>query len=64
MKCLGESTEKYIPFSILLKVTNDGGKIVVYRLKFIDSFRFMNTSLENLADNLSKTVRLAKKETI
>ena len=64
IKCLEENTEKYIPFSIPLKVTNNGGKIVVYRLKFIDSFRFMNTSLANLTDNLSKTVRLAKEETI
>ena len=64
IKCLEENTEKYIPLSIPLKVTNNGGKIVVYRLKVIDSFRFMNTSLASLTDNLSKTVTLAKKKTI
>ena len=40
VKCLGENTEKYISFSIPLKVTNDEGKIIIYRLKFIDSSRF------------------------
>ena len=54
MKCLGENTEKYISFSVLLKVTNDENKIIVYRLKFIDSMRFMNTSLASLTDNLSE----------
>ena len=29
-------------------------KIVTYKLKFIDSSRFMQDSLSNLADNLSK----------
>ena len=53
MKCLGENTEKYISFSIPLKVANDEGKIIVYRLKFIDSFRFMNRFLPNLTNNLS-----------
>ena len=52
VKCLGENTEKYVSFSIPLKVTNDEGKIIIYRLKFIDSSRFMNTSLSNLTDNL------------
>ena len=35
-----------------LKKEND--KIIItYKLKFIDSYRFMSTSLSNLADNLS-----------
>ena len=29
-------------------------KIVTYKLKFIDSYRFMQDSLSNLVDNLSK----------
>ena len=32
----------------------DNGKIISYKLKFIDSFRFMLTSRSILADNLSK----------
>ena len=47
--CLGENTEKYITFSVLIK--NDNGK--TYKVKFIDSFRFMSSSLSSLADNLS-----------
>ena len=33
---------------------NDNGKKITYRLKFIDSFRFMSTSLSSLVDNLSE----------
>ena len=36
-----------------LKKEDDIGKIITYKLKFIDSYRFMLTSLSNLADNLS-----------
>ena len=51
--CLGENTEKYITFSIPLKKENDNGKKITYKLKFINSYRFMSTSLSNLVDNLS-----------
>ena len=50
-ECLGENTEKYITFSVPLKKENNGKTI--YKLKFIDSYRFMQTSLSNLVDNLS-----------
>ena len=36
-----------------LKKENDNGKKITYKLKFIDSYRFMSTSLSNLVDNLS-----------
>ena len=56
--CLGENTEKYITFSVpVYKETdndNDNNKIIIYRLKFIDSFRFISTSLSSLVDNLSE----------
>ena len=32
---------------------NDNSKKITYKLKFIDSYRFMSTSLSNLVDNLS-----------
>ena len=48
---LGENTEKYITFSVPLKKEDDGK--ITYKLKFIDSYRFMQTSLSNLVDNLS-----------
>ena len=50
-ECLGENSEKYITFSVPLKKENNGKTI--YKLKFIDSYRFMQTSLSNLVDNLS-----------
>ena len=37
-----------------LKKENDNGKKITYKLKFIDSYRFMSTSLSNLVDNLSR----------
>ena len=50
-ECLGENTEKYITFSVPLKKEND--EKITYKLKFIDSYRFMSTLLSNLVDNLS-----------
>ena len=60
-ECLGENTEKYINFSVSIKkeITkkdkNGNDKIVKisYKIKFIDSYRFMSTSLSKLVDNLS-----------
>ena len=48
-QCLGENSEKYIAFSVPFK-TN---KSMTCRLKLIDNFRFMSTSLSNLISNLS-----------
>ena len=45
---------KYITFSVLLKTINKNGKPIIYKLKFIDSYRFMTTSLSSLTDNLSE----------
>ena len=53
-KCLGENTEKYITFSVPIKKELDNSKTITYKLKFIDSFRFMSTSLSSLTDNLSE----------
>ena len=36
-----------------LKKENNNAKKMTYKLKFIDSYRFMLTSLSNLVDNLS-----------
>ena len=51
-KCL-ENTEKYITFSVPIKKETNN-KTIIYKLKFIDSFRFMSASLSNLVDNLSE----------
>ena len=53
--CTGENTEKYISFSMnmIKKDTNNKKKRPeTYRLKFIDSYRFMASKLENLVTNL------------
>ena len=52
--CLGENTEKYITFSVPLKKEIKDKKLVTYKLRFIDSSRFMSTLLASLVDNLSK----------
>ena len=59
---LGENTEKYITFSVPIKkeitkkynIGNDKTTKITYKVKFIDSFRFMSSSLSNLFDNLSE----------
>ena len=61
-KCLGENKEKYITFAVpikneIAKIDKDGNdKImkIAYKIKLIDSFRFMSTSLSSLVDNLSE----------
>ena len=53
-KCLGENTEKYISFSVPIKEEHDNDKTTTYKIKFIDSCRFMQSKLSDLADNLSE----------
>ena len=53
-KCLEENTEKYITFSVPIEKELHNGKTIKYKLKFIDSFRFILTSLSKLFDNLSE----------
>ena len=45
--------EKYITFSVPIRKELDNGKTVVYKLKFIDSYIFMQSKLSGLIDNLS-----------
>ena len=53
-ECLVENGEKYITFSVPIKKGFDNGKSITYKIKFIDSFRFMSSSLSSLVDNLSE----------
>ena len=59
MRCIGENTEKYISISVNFQEEKEEEedsfkKIKTYRLRFIDSFRFMSSSLDSLTDNLSE----------
>ena len=45
--------EKYIAFPVPIKKECDNGKTIAYKLKFIDSFRFMSTSLSEFVGNTS-----------
>ena len=56
-ECLGENTEKYITLSVPIKKKIDNKNIdITYKIKFIDSFRFMATSLSKLVDNLTGNI--------
>ena len=56
-ECLGENTEKYITFSVPIKKRIENKNMdITYKIKFIDSFRFMATSLSKLVDNLTDNI--------
>ena len=56
-ECLGENTEKYITFSVPIKKKIENKDIeITYKIKFIDSFRFMATSILKLVDNLTEDI--------
>ena len=57
VECLGENTEKYITFSVPIKKKIENKDIeITYKIKFIDNFRFMATSLSKLFDNLTEDI--------
>ena len=66
LECLGENTEKCITFSVPISKELDNGKTITNKLKFIDSFRFMDTSISNLLipylKFTKKNVKDARKE--
>ena len=56
-ECLGENTEKYITFSVPIKKKIENKDLeITYKIKFIDSYRFMASSLSKLVDNLSEGI--------
>ena len=55
--CLGGNSEKYITFSVPLKKKIENKNLeITYKIKFIDSFRFMSSSLSKLVDNLPERI--------
>ena len=64
---LGENTEKYKTFSVTIekeitKISKNGnGSVTIsYKIKFIDSTRFMASSLSNLVDNVRERINKIK----
>ena len=56
-ECLGENAEKYITFSVPIKKKIENKDLeITYKIKFIDSYRFMASSLSKLVDNLSEGI--------
>ena len=54
-ECLGENTEKYITFLVPIKKKTENKDLeITYKIEFIDSYRFMLSSLSKLANNLSE----------
>ena len=51
-ECLGKNTEKYITFPVPIKKENDDDKTITYKLKFMDTCRFIQSKLSDPADNL------------
>ena len=59
-ECLGENAKKRINFSIHIKNGLDNGKPIRYKIKFLDSFRFMSSPLSNHIENLFEGLRSEK----
>ena len=56
-ECLGENTEKYITFSVSIKKKIENKDLEIkYKIKFIDSYRFMSSSLSQLVNSLSEGI--------
>ena len=55
-----ENTKKYITFSVPVEKELDNGNTTTYKTKFINSFKFMRSSLSSLADNLTERLHIDK----
>ena len=61
-ECLGENTEICITFSVPIKKKIENKDLeITYKIKFIDSYRFMSSSLSKLVDNLSEVIHNNKR---
>ena len=66
--CFGENTEKYLTFLVpinneVTRIDKKGGEItknMSYKLEFIDSARFMASSLSSLVNNLAEGIHKVK----
>ena len=53
LECIPSTEEKYITFYKKIKVDEMYGADITFEIRFIDSFKFLQTSLANLVSNLS-----------
>ena len=53
-ECLDENTQKCVTFSVPIEKQLDNDKTITYKIKFIDSFRLISSSVSNLVDNLAE----------
>ena len=53
LECILSTEEKYITFYKKIKVDEINGADITFEIRFIDSFKFLQTSLANLVSNLS-----------
>ena len=68
IECLAENTKNYKTFSVsiekeVIKINKDGNESVAtisYKIKFIESARFMARSLSNLLNNLAEGIHEIK----
>ena len=44
----GEKSEKYVSFSVPIKKDVGNGTTIIYKIKLIDSFRFLSSLLSSL----------------
>ena len=50
--CLGEIAEKYVSFTVPIKKEHNN-KTITYKIKFVDTCRFMPSKLSDLVENLN-----------
>ena len=56
-ECLGENAEKYITFPAPIKKKIENKNIeITYKIKFIDSYRFISMTLSKFIENLSEGI--------
>jgi len=60
--CVPNIEEKYISFSKSIYEDENGKKKFKYKIRFIDSFKFMSTSLDKLANILSACAQTKRDE--
>ena len=51
-ECLGENTENYITFLVPIKKEHNNGETITYKIKFVDTCRFMQSKLSDLVNLL------------